>query len=66
MPAIQRRSGHAAVWWILGLAWIAAWLLFLFGSARLRGGASLVLLFCMAVFAVLKWRDRRPIRSKED
>lgn len=64
--ALEKRTVQAAVWWTVCVTWVAAWVLFLFTSGRVRSQAGVVLVVCMAVIAVLKWRDRRPVRGKED
>ncbi|HUY93766.1 MAG TPA: hypothetical protein VMU71_00660 [Terracidiphilus sp.] len=54
-----------AVWWIVGIAWILGWVLFLVGRDSLRLYAAIVLLICGVFIAVLKWGDRKPSGSEE-
>lgn len=53
------RRTRIAMWWIVGLAWIAGWVLFLVAHDPLRLYAAFVLLISGVFIAALKWGDRR-------
>lgn len=66
MAFSQKKWAVAAVWGTVCIVWIGAWLVYLFGSGRLRSEATILLLICGVVIALLSWRKRSDSRDKEE
>ena len=69
--SVAGSRSRAAVWSIVGIAWILAWVFFIVGHERTRLYAAIVLLVCMAIIGALQWRHRDSsgnalTRSKEN
>lgn len=63
--AFKKKWAVATLWGIVCVVWIGAWLMFLFGTGRMKSDATVLLLVCGVVIGILTWRRRRDAGSEE-